>query len=320
MSDRPRGTVRRSRVPWRPWVGPFPLAALLLACAPQDNDQTNDAQETLPQTSGQAAEETQAPGPDRDEAAIVHPTGPDQVVLRWTSHAGYRVPEIWESFLAIPSWSLYGDGTVVTAHGMHADAPAWPNLTTLRLSEEGIQRILRAARDVGLMSPRPRFGYTCVQDAGTDVITLDAGGTRREVSAYALDVRETSRDACPEVDWTARRLLRDFQRTLWDLVTLAVEAPVAYVPRALGVYALPYEALSARGYLAPADPEATIPFTWPLAAPLGEPSGRCMLLRGPDVDAVRAAAEGATVVSPWTSGGAKYLVFLRPLLPDESGC
>jgi hypothetical protein len=35
---------------------------------------------------------------------------------------------------------------------------------------------------------------------------------------------------------------------------------------------------------------------------------------------VLAAGAAATAITPWTSGGIRWMVALRPLLPDETGC
>lgn len=39
-----------------------------------------------------------------------------------------------------------------------------------------------------------------------------------------------------------------------------------------------------------------------------------------DVDRLLAALERASTLTPWTSGGSRWQVRPRPLLPDETGC
>jgi hypothetical protein len=71
--------------------------------------------------------------------------------------------------------------------------------------------------------------------------------------------------------------------------------------------------------------------TWPLETPLAEiaeatseafPDVSCAILRGDDVRAVLAAVEGMPAgQSPlWHDRDRWYLLDLRPMLPDETGC
>ena len=67
--------------------------------------------------------------------------------------------------------------------------------------------------------------------------------------------------------------------------------------------------------------------TWPLDAPLaalGDPSDvegySCATVTGEDLGAVLPLAETANQLTPWKSGGERYAILFRPLLPDESGC
>jgi hypothetical protein len=46
----------------------------------------------------------------------------------------------------------------------------------------------------------------------------------------------------------------------------------------------------------------------------------CVLVAGDAVRPVLDAARDANWATPWLSGGYRWLVNVRPLLPDESGC
>jgi hypothetical protein len=46
----------------------------------------------------------------------------------------------------------------------------------------------------------------------------------------------------------------------------------------------------------------------------------CVLVTGDAVKAVLDAARDAHGSTPWLSGGQRWLLHVRPLLPDESGC
>jgi hypothetical protein len=65
------------------------------------------------------------------------------------------------------------------------------------------------------------------------------------------------------------------------------------------------------------------PVAWPGPALPGEslPAGlSCAIATGATADAVLASAAHANTRTPWTFGGHRWTVTLRPLLPDESTC
>ena len=45
-----------------------------------------------------------------------------------------------------------------------------------------------------------------------------------------------------------------------------------------------------------------------------------MTATGEEAAQALTVAEPATAITPWTSGGKRWTVGLRPLLPDESDC
>jgi hypothetical protein len=255
---------------------------------------------------------------------IEHPTGADQLILRMAYEGGF-VP--YEYTLgSTPFWSLFGDGTLIVP-GPQIEiypGPALPNLTATPVSEEGIQAILEAARDAGLMDGDANYGDQCIADAATTVFTTDADGQTSVVSAYALDVGEPAGTCGSDEDADARAKLAAFQAKLTDLRSwlpdgsLGTERP--YDPTELRVYVLPYQGDTEL----PQDP-----IEWPLEPPLGlfgEPienapsETRCGVVTGEDLTTLLPAAKEANALTPWTSGGTEYQLIFRPLLPDERGC
>lgn len=253
---------------------------------------------------------------------IAHPTESDELVLRW-EHVGGFVPAEFD-LARIPEWSLYGDGRVIV-QGPQIEiypGPALPNLLVFRLSEEGVQAVLRAARDAGLMDGDARYPQPCVMDAPATVFTVVAEGRTNVVEADALEI-DAACSGVDGVDEEARARLREFQRELGDLASWLPEGSIGaeepYEADAIRIYALPY-----RG-----DPDVPQePLTWPLATPLsrfGEPSARlqdarCGVVTGPDLETLRPLFERATQLTPWVSDGERFGLVLRPLLPDERGC
>jgi hypothetical protein len=254
---------------------------------------------------------------------IEHPTGADDVVLRWSYEGGF-VPVEYE-LRRLPSWSLFGDGTIVVQGPVIEiyPPPAWPNLLATRISEDGIQAILEEARDAGLTDGDASYDYPCITDMPSTVFTTNAGGTTSVVSAYALG-GEDQAGTCPDVDDEARAALAAFQAKLGDLGSWLPEGSIGqeepFDLQQLRVYVLPY--------LEQPELEQE-PVEWPLAVPLsdfGEPDpgpvedARCGVVEGADLDALRRVGEGTNEATPWVSDGIEYRLILRALLPDEHGC
>jgi hypothetical protein len=284
------------------------VAVLASACGGVGNDDTG---------SGGSTGATGAIG-------IEHPTGADQLILRVAYEGGF-VP--YEYTLgSTPFWSLFGDGTLIVP-GPQIEiypGPALPNLTATPVSEDGIQAILEAARDAGLMDGDANYSNQCIADAATTVFTTNADGTTTVVSAYALDVGEPAGTCGNEKDAEARAKLAAFQAKLTDLRSWLPNGSVGterpYDPTEMRVYVLPYQGDAEL----PQDP-----IEWPLEPPLdafGEPvqngpgHTRCGVVTGENLTTLLAAAGKANALTPWTSGGTEYHLIFRPLLPDEHAC
>jgi len=255
---------------------------------------------------------------------IAHPTGPDKLILRMAYEGGF-VPYEY-TFGSTPFWSLFGDGTLIVP-GPQIEiypGPALPNLTATTVSEDGIQAILEAARDAGLLDGDANYGDQCIADAANTVFTTTADGTTTVVSAYALDVGDPAGTCGNGEDTDARAKLAAFQAKLTDLRSWLPNGSVGterpYDPTDMRLYALPYEGDAEL----PQDP-----IEWLLEPPLDafdEPvqnapaDTRCGVVTGDDLTTLLAAAKEANALTPWTSGGTEYHLIFRPLLPDEHGC
>ena len=274
--------------------------------------------------SGGVGDDGSGPTGATGTTGIAHPTGADEIVLRVAYEGGFVPYEYTLS--SVPSWSLFGDGTLIV-QGPQIEiypGPALPNLVAIPISEEGVQAILGAARDAGLMDGDATYGNDCIADAATTVFTTNADGETSVVSAYALDVGEPPGTCGGEDDGDARAASAEFQAMLGDLQSWlpagAVGAEEPYDPTEMRVYVLPY-----RG-------DAELPqnaIAWPLDVPLdgfGEPAAnaptdtRCGVVTGSEFETLFAAAQDANQLTPWTSGGTEYGLIFRPLLPDEHTC
>ena len=301
--------MRRTR-----FVIPF-LALLLLAAA--CGEKADDA------GGGGSTGATGATGD-----AIEHPTGADDLVLRVDTGGGFVPVEY--NLRNVPGVSIYGDGRMIVTGPVIEiyPGPALPNLQVTRLTEEGLQAILAAAQDAGLMDGDASYDYPCVTDLPTTTFTVNAGGATSTTSAYALGFEAGTTGATGgcggmDVDTEARAALNDFSMQLGDIRSWLPE----------GSYSAeePYEPTELRIYVTEVrtDPELEQqPLEWPLDTPLsafGEPDAnlpdyRCGTVTGEDLAAVWPLAQQANELTPWVSEGDEHGLAFRPLLPDEHGC
>lgn len=260
-------------------------------------------------------------GPTTPSAVV--PGGNAALVLRVEHVGGFIAPEVQAA--GLPMVSVYADGRVIVTGPVAAIYPAfaWPNQHVFDVGEGGVQELADGALAAGVAETGD-LGRPPIADMPSTRFTL--------VTAAATHVREiyglTDTLALPDSGLTAeqsaaRQELFDLVTRLTDIGVLEAddEPPGTYTPAAVAAIVRPWQA-----------PEADIaqgltfePMPWPGPSLPGDQLGRlpdvtCAVATGKQATAVIAAAAGATVLTPWTSGGARWSVSFRPLLPDESGC
>lgn len=260
----------------------------------------------------------------RGSDGIEHPTSPNRLVLRVEQGGGF-VP-IEYALRDVPLFSLYGDGRIVTTGPQIAiyPGPALPNLVVTRISDEGIQAILRAARDAGLLGPDRHYDHPGIADVHTTTFTVVAEGSRHVISAYALGVDDAT-GLIPEDEREARRKLSDFQAKLSDLRSWLPQGSVGeessfefdelriFVRQAS--WESPDEGLE--------QPEIEWPLEEGLAGfgqELNDLEFRCGSVEGASLATLLPVVQNANELTPWRDGAELYGLVFRPLLPDESGC
>ena len=252
--------------------------------------------------------------------AITHPTAPAKVVLRVASGGGFVTAQT--NLRALPSFTLYGNGTVIVPGPVIQIYPG-PALTPLvrsRLGERAVQAVLKRAKAAGLLAPRAidygGMGAVGVSDMPTTTLLVHAAGKRFKRQAYALGATAQGGSLSP-AQARARRALQQFIAGLPHGSAGTVVPPTAFA-----VYVAPF-----RGQAQP----GAAPIVWPLQTNLataGKPvsSGlgyRCISVAGKDAKTLVATLRKANEQSRWAArAGAKavYEVIARPLLPDERGC
>jgi hypothetical protein len=257
---------------------------------------------------------TTAPTPTSSPVAdgIAHPTGAADIVLRLESGGGF-VPI---DFLATsaPSFTLYGDGTVVFRDPAATPPAPAGNVTRLapfqsiRLDEEGIQALLADAIGRGGLgiAAGPYIGQGA--DLPTTTFTITADGRTKQVNVMAL-----SPEMHPQDTLIITALAGLGQRL--DGFAAAVAGEQVYTPAAY------------RGVLMSTDQAVgpVVEWPWPAIKPADFMSGDNDFLKLRALTPADVAALGIPGVEGGFLGltlkaadGTLYSFSLRPLLPDET--
>jgi hypothetical protein len=254
-----------------------------------------------------------------------YPTGSNRLVLRVDSCCGFVAYEY--TLRQIPTFSLFGDGRSMT-QGPQIEiypGPALSNVQQSVITDEGIRRILEAARTAGLYESHNYTEPMTVSDQATTIFTLvEADGTRHVTRAYALT--ESNDDGIPQPQREARHKLRHFMNQIGSLRDWLPQGSVGDDQEA------PVEGLRVFSReLTPRDVDADLKQQvkdWPLdealdtfGAPVeGQQGLRCGVVQGNDLSRLLPEVRESNELTPWRSGDTKYRLIVRPLLPDESGC
>jgi hypothetical protein len=252
--------------------------------------------------------------------AIGHPTRATDVVIRVSSGGGFVPVQV--NLRALPSFTLYGDGTLIVpgAVPLTSPGPAIMPLLRSRLSERQVQALLRRAQAAGLLAPGVieygDMGSIGVSDMPTTTLTVNARGRHVQRAAYALGVTGHG-GRMPAAQTLARRALARFIAQLPRGLR-----GTHYAPHAIAVYVGPFPG---------APPTASRRVRWPLTSDLaqaGTPvsSGlgyRCITVGGKDARTLVAVLRTANDQSRWIARAgatAVYQLIARPLLPDQRTC
>lgn len=258
-----------------------------------------------------------AAGASERRDAIAHPAGARQVVLRVESGGGF-VP-VQFNLRAMPSFTLYGDGTIVTPGAVIQiyPGPALTPLVRTKLSEAKVQALLRRARAAGLLARgRIDYGQPAVSDMPTTTLTVNAGGRHVVRAAYGLSA-DAGAGGLTAAQAAARRALARFIGALPQGA-----GGGRLTPHGLAVYVGPFRGQPQAGARR---------IVWPLKRDLAtagkRPSSgfdfRCMTVVDAAATTLLATLRKANEQSRWSMRGRpgrSYQLVVRPLLPDEPDC
>ena len=261
-----------------------------------------------------------------------YPEGEDELVVRYELLGGF-VPLEWH-VTNMPVNSLFGDGRMISqgAQIMIYPPPALPALVAERLTPEGIRMILAEADAAGMLQGEQDWDDLTqfVADAGTGVLTIHANGEMHRVSVYAPGMFDVG-DMVSDEEVAFREQFDAFVQKLTDLSSWLPEDVFLDVQDDYPVDRLQIVTQPASVLPAPEDVQPN-ELDWPLddqLAAIGEPyavleMSRCFILAGDDFATVMSALNDATTITRWTQrvppGGEQFVLYIRPLLPDEEGC
>jgi hypothetical protein len=291
---------------------PSPLRGVLLVAAAVAIVACSGSGPASPPPGG-----TPNPSPDPTTGTtngdIDHAMGSTDVVFRFEEGGGF-VPM---SFFATeaPTFTLYGDGTVIFRDGTAAPPPAADGILrmapfqTTHLDEAAIQVLLHyAIADAGLGVARDSYSAPGA-DLPTAIFTINAAGQTRTVSVMALGMDREDGPDTPIL--RALGELGDRVRAYGGVV----DGEVPWAPDRW------------RGVLTPDSQGPPRDWPWPSIAPAdfvqrsepGAPSFPVRTLTAAEVDmlgldGIDGGFSGLDLSGP---DGRVYFFALRPLLPDE---
>jgi hypothetical protein len=294
----------------------LPVALLAVACSSGASPQASDAPSPSPGASGGGS-----PSPVASPAGetIDHPTGAEDIVLRMGTGGAYTF--IGWAATETPSFTLYGDGTVIARDGTAPGPDPGPDglmknnpFFTAKLPEDQVQALLEfALSEGGLGVARARYENSMVTDVEWTTFTIDAGGIQKTVEVYALGF-----DSGQDPDAAIKAAFVELSERLR---LIAADLPIAadqYVPDRW------------RGVLIDAEPgQVGAPAEWPwadlspadfVADPNGPTTFPHRVLTSAQVEALGIGdpAGGVQNVALQGPDGEKlYQLALRPLLPGD---
>jgi hypothetical protein len=243
---------------------------------------------------------------------IQHPTGARDVILRVSTSGGFAPVE----FLATsaPSFTLYGDGTVVFRDPTATPPDPLNNVNrlvpfvTIHLGEEAIQAVLSDAIGPGGLGIAigPYMGHVADLPSTDFVITADGRTKTVSVTGMSADMQD------PQNAGIVTALAGLAERL--DHFGNAVSGEELYTPAAY------------RGVLNHADQAfgPVIPWPWATVKPTDFKGENDFLLKRTmtpaEIDAlgIPGITGGFSGVTLQTTDGKLYTFSLRPLLPDEA--
>jgi len=243
-----------------------------------------------------------------------HPTDADDMVIEYAEVGGFVPREF--AFQRTPNLMISGDGRVFSP-GAQIEiypGPLLPAVQVQPITEEGIQEILAAAEEAGLLQQVQYEQPTDIADATTAQVTINVNGQTFVHEAYALGLSfpgEGSEEVTPE-----RQALADFIARLNDMAGVIgadqLGEQTIFEPAEYGIEAIVVDDLSAYG----SDGIEPTAVDWPTDASVRlADSPTCIVVAASEVGELLATANQLTF---FTDADVTYQVLAKPILPGTT--
>jgi hypothetical protein len=241
-----------------------------------------------------------------------HPTGADEVVISYAELGGFIPQEF--AFRQTPNVLISGDGQIFTP-GAQIEiypGPLLPAVQVQTITEQGIQNVLAAADEAGLLADVDYTVDSNVADASTATVTISANDETWTHEAYALGFADPDGgESTPE-----RQALLDFVTQLSDLAKLAgaenLGEATLFDPTEYEIQAVRVDDLSAYGI---EGIEPTVE-EWPsdVSVRLAD-AAECTVVPAAEVGDL---LESANQLTFFSDNAVTYQVLARPALPGST--
>ncbi|MEL6891794.1 MAG: hypothetical protein AAFP84_09370 [Actinomycetota bacterium] len=330
-SDTPRPSLTSSR-PHRPIarrrllaaaIG-LPVAAMVVAACGSDSDDGSPPTDTI--------DPVDQPTDPTDPTAPADPTVPDGTdapptdgdivpaadgaILEMGWYGGFTMREI--AFQRAPNLLVTADGRVITPAAVAAifPGPLLPQHTVRTITPEGIERLLAALDDAGLLANVAYDEDSLIADAATATVVVRTADREFRHEAYALDLApgHTDEPSDQPTEQSAERIaLAAAMERLSDLASIVGEDALGpeepWTPEAYQLIAEPIDDVS--GF----EPEPTV-LDWP--AESGVVLAATSSCTEVGRDAVGRVLESANQLTFFTEGDTTYQILARPAYAGRS--
>lgn len=270
------------------------LTTVVAACGSDSSDGSPVSDSTLPPVS----------------AGFTHPTGADEVVIEYSEVGGFVPVEV--SFQQAPNVLVSGDGQVFTPGMVPAifPGPLVMPINVQTISEAGIQQILAAAEESGLLADVTYDTPTQIADASTARVVINVDGETYVHEAYALGFEPSGEEVSPE-----RQALAEFVQELQVLGMVDVGAlgeSAVFDADEYGIRAMSIDDLAAYGD----DGIEPVVVAWPTESGVAlADATECVIV---PAKAVASTFAEATQITFFDDGGTTYQVLVKPILPGTA--
>lgn len=289
-----------------------PAAGIIAACGSDGAGEPSTTGGSLPPLTEPTTSEPTIAEP----APAVPDGGSVEAVIEFGYYGGFTTREV--AFQMQPQLMVTSDGRVITPAPTPAiyPGPLLPADNIQTISQEGIDVLIDAAREAGMLVDVTYDVTENIADASTATLRLVVDGTTYTHEAYALGIGGLGGDLSEELGGdtpTNRKAFEDFANQLGDYTTVvgadSLGAQEQYQPSAFQLLAEPV------GDPTGLEKDATV-VDWPTGAGVSlAETTECVEV---DAENVGDVLRAATQLTFFVEDGTAYRVIARPAYPGRT--